>query len=107
MTQQTEVSRPVEGIVMLPCPHCGSEDIDATFWKNGNNKSGPGCMECGCTAESTGEWNRRKSKLDDLFRSMQTDAEKYLIPDNDCDRDWFVNRMLWRLDGPEQRKAQN
>ncbi|MCP4645806.1 MAG: hypothetical protein GY851_35500 [bacterium] len=36
---------------------------------------------------------------------MQRDAVKYLVPDNDCDRAWFINRMLYHLDGPEQREV--
>jgi len=37
---------------------------------------------------------------------MQVDMAKYLVPDNECGTDWFVNRMIWHLDGPEQRKVQ-
>ena len=40
-----------------------------------------------------------------LIQAMQADAEKYLMPDNECGRDWFINRILWHLDGPEQRAA--
>lgn len=39
------------------------------------------------------------------LESMQRDATAYLIPDNRCSVDWFVNRMLHQLDGPEQRAA--
>ncbi len=45
-------------------------------------------------------------KLDALLRSMQADAVRYLVPDNDCGADWFVSRMLWHLDDPAQREAQ-
>lgn len=41
-----------------------------------------------------------------LLKAMQADATKYLVPDNECEADWFVNRMLLHLDGPEQRLAQ-
>jgi len=44
-------------------------------------------------------------KLIALIEAMQQDAEKFLIPDNECNQDWFVSRMLWWLDGPEQRDA--
>ena len=40
-----------------------------------------------------------------LIQAMQADAEKYLMPDNECGRDWFISRILWHLDGPEQRAA--
>jgi hypothetical protein len=46
-------------------------------------------------------------KLDALLRSMQTDAVRYLVPDNDCGAEWFLSRMLWHLDGPAQREAQD
>ena len=45
-------------------------------------------------------------KMDALLRVMQSDAVAYLVPDNDCGMDWFVNRMLGHLDGPQQRNAQ-
>ena len=40
-----------------------------------------------------------------LIQAMQADAEKYLMPDNECGRAWFISRNLWHLDGPEQRAA--
>jgi hypothetical protein len=45
-------------------------------------------------------------KLDALLRAMQADARTYLTPGGGCGADWFVSRMLWHLDGPEQRAAQ-
>jgi hypothetical protein len=45
--------------------------------------------------------------LDALLRSMQADAVRYLVPGNGCGADWFVSRMLWHLDGPAQRDAQD
>ena len=38
-----------------------------------------------------------------LIQDMQADAEMYLMPDNECGKDWFISRILWHLDGPEQR----
>lgn len=49
--------------------------------------------------------NARQMAID-LLKAMQSDAVAYLVPDNDCGADWFVNRMLWHLDGPQQRAAQ-
>lgn len=46
---------------MLACPFCGSDDIDAAFWKSGDGKTGPGCMTCGGNAESIEAWNKRVS----------------------------------------------
>lgn len=45
------------------------------------------------------------AELLELLEALQADAVTYLS-DNDCGADWFVNRMLWHLDGPQQRAAQ-
>jgi len=53
-----------------------------------------------------GRLAEKVARLDALLRSMQADAVTYLTPDSECGADWFVSRMLWHLDGPEQRAAQ-
>lgn len=60
----------------------------------------------GRIVEAHNELRQKAAKLDALIRAMQQDATKYLIPDNECGQDWFVSRMLWHLDGPQQRDAQ-
>lgn len=47
---------------LLPCPFCGSDDIDASAWLADDSRHGPGCMACGATAESAERWNRRCSR---------------------------------------------
>jgi hypothetical protein len=42
----------------------------------------------------------------ELLEAMQADMAKFLVLDNGCGTDWFVNRMIWHLDGPQQRAAQ-
>ena len=38
------------------------------------------------------------------LQRMQADATTYLMPDRpDCDRAWFISRILWHLDGPQER----
>ena len=49
---------------------------------------------------------QKVERLDALLRAMQADARTYLTPGSGCGADWFVSRMLWHLDGPEQRAAQ-
>jgi hypothetical protein len=49
----------MSGEVLLPCPFCGSTDIDAKGWMNGEGKTGPECEGCGATAESVDLWNTR------------------------------------------------
>lgn len=47
-----------ENVTLLPCPFCGGESIDPTFWA-GSDYSGPGCDDCGATAETPEKWNVR------------------------------------------------
>lgn len=49
---------------------------------------------------------QKVERLEALLRAMQADMRTYLMPDGGCGADWFVSRMLWHLDGPEQRAAQ-
>jgi hypothetical protein len=46
---------------LLPCPFCGSTNIDPAEWSGNDGKSGPGCGDCGALAESVDAWNRRSS----------------------------------------------
>ena len=46
-------------IKLKKCPYCGSSDVVADFWGKGYIK-GPGCKNCGCTAETVEEWNMLK-----------------------------------------------
>jgi hypothetical protein len=38
--------------------------------------------------------------------SMQMDCGLYLVPDSQYDQAWLVDRMIFELDGPNQREAQ-
>lgn len=43
---------------LLPCPFCGGE-CDPEGWLDGNGRRGPECNECGATADTVEDWNRR------------------------------------------------
>lgn len=59
----------------------------------------------GETARNNVEQNK---KLNALISKMQADVTNYLIPDKtECNKDWLVSRLIYWLDGPEQRDAQN
>lgn len=47
---------------LLPCPFCGSDDIDADFALSGDGTTSPGCMKCGATAPLD-IWNTRAAAL--------------------------------------------
>ena len=67
------------------------------------NNSAAGAIPVECRVRQLAE---RAKLMDALLRRMQSDATKYLTPDSGCGVEWFVRRMLWHLDGPQQRKAQ-
>ena len=49
----------------------------------------------------------QNKKLNALLENMQTDVRNYLIPDKtECSQAWLVSRLIWWLDGPDQREAQ-
>lgn len=43
---------------ILPCPFCGGE-VDPHGWLDGYGNEGPECEQCGATARSLDDWNRR------------------------------------------------
>ncbi len=79
---------------LLPCPFCGSSDIDSEGWKNSEGVTGPACNDCNASSGSVfgtagtniKTWNTRASTLKaaepegDCFRikEMTTDFAKYL-----------------------------
>lgn len=46
---------------LLARPFCGSADIDYAFWMRGHEACGPGCSDCGATADTVEAWNMRAS----------------------------------------------
>lgn len=47
-----------EPVKLLPCPFCGSTDIDAEGWAS-TIRSGPACMKCSGSADTVKFWNKR------------------------------------------------
>ena len=72
-----------ETLVLLPCPFCGSADIDAHGWAS-EHATGPACDDCGASAggvsaahaDNVAAWNQRSKATPD-------DAEA--VPCHLCD----------------------
>lgn len=50
---------------LLPCPFCGSANIDPAEWSGNDGKHGkhgPGCGDCGALANTAELWNRRATQ---------------------------------------------
>lgn len=57
--------------LLLPCPFCGGE-VDPRGWLGGDGVRGPECEECGATAQSMEDWNKRAAAEP---RAVQTHHE--------------------------------
>lgn len=55
MNQQDEREK------LLPCPFCGSKNIDAKGWAS-TDRSGPACDDCGGSADTVELWNSRPAQ---------------------------------------------
>lgn len=66
---------------LLPCPFCGSDDIDPEGWVS-MVSAGPTCNDCSASAQSIEAWNRRASSAhsSDLIRRLRGE---YRIPITD------------------------
>lgn len=113
---KTELDK--SGVEILPCPFCGSDDVDANFSlveQAGKRHNEPGCMNCGAIAPNVGIWNMRSAKAvsaiacPDLLRQLVLDCindlATYIVPDSGITEHDVVNTLLGRLDGPQARAA--
>lgn len=56
-----------DAVALLPCPFCGSNDVDADGWSNTEGVTGPACNNCGAcagevsknAADNIAAWNTR------------------------------------------------
>lgn len=46
------------GPTLLPCPFCGSADIDPEGWAS-TDRAGPACNNCSGSADTVELWNSR------------------------------------------------
>lgn len=63
---------------MKCCPFCGSIDVDPQFSasqkeEDGPIVHGPGCMDCGATAETVDNWNTRKDTHESVMVEYRDD----------------------------------
>jgi hypothetical protein len=71
---------------LLPCPFCGSANIDPEEWRSGDGH-GPGCSDCGACADTLERWNSRPVNREDGVAALG--ALLVHLPENwgDCIRD--------------------
>lgn len=63
---------------LLPCPFCGSSEVDPRGWASleqylGSDlyRSGPACDGCGASAPSIEDWNRRQDAPKSAYEAAQ------------------------------------
>ncbi len=88
---------PADAIKLLPCPFCGSVNVDAAGWSS-LTSSGPACDDCGASAGSTladtpeaniAAWNTRRTSLaaDALTQADERAAHKLFCDAGMCGGD--------------------
>jgi hypothetical protein len=66
---------------LLPCPFCGSADIDPAFWMCDDHACGPGCSDCGATADTSEAWNWRANDARiEALEAQLAEAKKIIEP---------------------------
>ncbi len=53
---------------------------------------------CACDTEAL---EARIAELEAVLQGMQEDRDKYLTLNTDYNRNWFISRVLWRLNDLE------
>lgn len=99
---------------LLPCPFCGSSNIDAAGWATSSGNHGPACDDCGASAGSATEtieqniaaWNRRSPspELMAAREALKPDSDGWTYSINygpDGQQDWA------NLTTPEGRHVSN
>jgi hypothetical protein len=74
-------SQPVTAL--LPCPFCGGTSIDPAFWATAQY-SGPGCDDCGATAETTEGWNARSASAQSAPPILASHSSGERLPSSDA-----------------------
>jgi len=121
--------------MIKPCPWCGGTEVDRQT-QNEDSEGTPVnavCVTCGACSpwEYTNDpegnlhlklWNERNDKdlleeklrmqdiifgLNETILKIQQDCMKYLIPDNDCNGEWLISRVLFHVDNPKMQELKN
>jgi hypothetical protein len=68
---------------LLPCPFCGSTNIDAEGWAS-SERAGPACDDCSGTADTVTLWNRRPAanRIEALEAALRDIAGQMLIDEH-------------------------
>lgn len=68
---------------LLPCPFCGSKNIDPEGWMDGERNIGPVCDDCGASAERVEAWNSRVS-IEDSQDTVRLNALENAVDEGSC-----------------------
>lgn len=106
MTHSDEVSE------LLPCPFCGSADVDPTGWAS-TESAGPACNGCGASAggvkftveQNAAAWNRRSASNTAGDGSVVGDDINNLCICQNCQRPYVTDMLVpddaWEAIKPE------
>ncbi len=71
------------GPSLLPCPFCGSPNIDPCGWAGNDGSYGPACDDCSGSAQTVELWNSRP------IAPVPLDVEEKAYEEADAFSDWF------------------
>lgn len=90
---------------LLPCPFCGSADIEDRCTLTNTGLIGPKCRKCGATTPTADAWNRRRSWIP-VTAATPAKAGRYLVgrqadgaedEGESGEASWKPRLRLWRF----------
>ncbi|NTA58557.1 hypothetical protein G6L32_07920 [Agrobacterium tumefaciens] len=74
---------PLPRPTLLPCPFCGSPDIDPCGWAGNDGSHGPACNDCCGSAQTVEVWNSRP------ITPVPQDVQEKAYEEADAFSDWL------------------
>jgi hypothetical protein len=86
---------------LIPCPFCGSDDIDPAFVMYANDaECSPGCNNCGATAETAEKWNARSGAAQQpgMREALEAARSEIVVAISFLGRDLNTDRLTETVD---------
>ena len=88
---------------LLPCPFCGSDDIDPEGWHS-KVADGPSCVSCGGMAESVELWNKQHLRARNAELEAKVDRLKHWKHLTTCHEPYKAAGATWEQRHEDDQK---